>query len=257
MTAAVKFIVLDDGRLALCRTTDGFSLPAGDKVVLKDDAETFHFDGYVSVKARDAQCSEVEYHPLRECWQLLPPDDYAAAGKGAELLNWSRDERFCGRDGTLLERSGPISKRCPRCGREVFPRLNPAIVVLVTKGEEALLVHASTLRPGIYALVAGFVETGENLEQCVAREVREETALEITDIKYVGSQAWPFPYQLMIGFTARWVSGDVRYADGELTSGRFFRRDEAPSIPTHPSLSRAIIDAWLTGKTLGECQTKS
>ena len=139
---------------------------------------------------------------------------------------------------------------CARAGsfREYFPQLSPAVVVLVTKGEEALLVHAANFKRPFHALVAGFVETGETLEECVAREVREETTLEIEDIRYFGSQSWPFPHQLMLGFTARWREGEVRFADGELTSGGFFRRDALPELPTPPSLSRAIIDAWIEGK---------
>ena len=121
-------------------------------------------------------------------------------------------------------------------------------MVLVTKGEEALLVHAANFKRPFHALVAGFVEAGETLEECVAREVREETTLEIEDIRYFGSQSWPFPHQLMLGFTARWREGEVRFADGELTSGGFFRRDALPDLPTPPSLSRAIIDAWIEGK---------
>ena len=109
-------------------------------------------------------------------------------------------------------------------------------------------MHADNFKRPFHALVAGFVETGETLEECVAREVREETTLEIEDIRYFGSQSWPFPHQLMLGFTARWREGEVRFADGELTSGGFFRRDALPELPTPPSLSRAIIDAWIEGK---------
>ena len=137
---------------------------------------------------------------------------------------------------------------CPSCGREYFPQLSPAVVVLVTKGEEALLVHAANFKRPFHALVAGFVETGETLEECVAREVREETTLEIEDIRYFGSQSWPFPHQLMLGFTARWREGEVRFADGELTSGGFFRRDALPELPPPASLGGAIIDAWIEGK---------
>ena len=121
------------------------------------------------------------------------------------------------------------------------------MVVLVIRGREALLVHAASFRRPFYALVAGFVETGETLEQCVAREVREETTLEIDDIRYRGSQSWPFPSQLMLGFTARYRSGDLAFADGELTAGAFFSRDSLPMLPTPPSLSRALIDAWTRG----------
>lgn len=185
---------------------------------------------------------------LREAYRLMEPEAYAAAVKGSELLWWDSQTRCCGVCGALMERASEISKRCPDCGREVFPQLSPAIAVLVKRGDKALLVHAANFRGPMHALVAGFVETGESLEECVVREVREETSLEIEDVRYFGSQSWPFPAQLMIAFTARWKSGEIRFADGELTSGGFFSRENPPQLPTPPSLSRRLIDAWLNGE---------
>lgn len=147
--------------------------------------------------------------------------------------------------------STEISLKCKVCGREIWPQLSPAMVVLVTRrgGEEALLVHAANCKHAdVHALVAGFVETGESLEQCVAREVREETSLEVSDIRYAGSQSWPFPGQLMVGFVAQYQSGELRLADGELTSAGWFTRDSHPPLPSQPSLSRRIIDLWLQGR---------
>ena len=141
-----------------------------------------------------------------------------------------------------------ISLKCDACGSEIWPQLSPAMVVLVTRkcGEEALLVHAANFRHSdVHALVAGFVETGESLEQCVAREVKEETSIEVSHIRYVGSQSWPFPGQMMVGFTAEYERGDIRLADGELTSAGWFTRDNHPPLPSQPSLSRRIIDLWL------------
>ena len=187
--------------------------------------ETFRFPGYMALplpegfECRGAMCME----GLREAWSILPEDDYRAAVKGAELLNWSSETRFCPSCATALRRATEISKKCPSCHREFFPEVWPAIVVLVIKEDEsgdpaketALLVHARTLsRPTVQTLVAGFVETGESLEECVAREVKEETSLDIEDIKYVGSQSWPFPHQLMLGFTARYRGGTIEFADG-------------------------------------------
>ncbi len=165
---------------------------------------------------------------------------------GASALE--RVGAFCGRDGSRLERAGVISKRCPECGSEYFPRLNPAIVVLVKRGDEALLVHARNFRGDMMALVAGFVETGETLEECVVREIKEETTLDVRNVRYIGSQSWPFPHQLMIGFTADYAGGEIDFADGELSDGRFFSRDRVPELPTMPSLSRRIIDLWIEGK---------
>lgn len=244
-----KMILTGKGRLVLKEENGNEFYPGEDDVVLKGDAETFSFGGYVAASVDDAvsyaDCREVG---LREAYMMLPEEEYAAAVKGAELVNWSGNERFCGKCGARLRRDTEISKKCPECGSEYFPRLNPAIVVLVKKGEEALLVHARNFRrPDMMALVAGFVETGETLEECVAREIKEETDLEVTDIRYVGSQSWPFPHQLMLGFTARYAGGNLRYADGELSAGAFFTRDNVPEIPTPPSLSRKIIDSWLCG----------
>lgn len=130
----------------------------------------------------------------------------------------------------------------------VFPQTKPCHSSACEEGDDALLVHARSLIRPVMALVAGFVETGESLEECVAREVMEETSLEIGNIRYYGSQALPYPYQLMIGFTAEYKSGELSFADGELTEGGFFSRENPPSIPTMPSLSRKIIDAWLNGE---------
>lgn len=149
-----------------------------------------------------------------------------------------------------MEKASDISLKCRDCRHEIWPQLSPAIVVLVTRdeGREALLVHAANFRrKEMYALVAGFVETGETLEECVAREIMEETTLEVADIRYAGSQSWPFPGQLMIGFTAKYAKGELCAADGELTSLGWFTRHNLPELPTPPSLSRRIIDRWIAG----------
>ena len=175
----------------------------------------------------------------------MTPAQWHDAVREAELEHFRSTHRYCGRCGAPTEQASGISVRCTGCGEEVFPRLNPAIVVLVTRGEEALLVHARNFSRPMYALVAGFVETAESLEECVVREVMEETSLRIRDIRYFGSQSWPFPSQLMIAFTAEYDSGELDFADGELTSGGWFRRENPPLLPTPPSLSRQLIDAWI------------
>lgn len=245
-----KIIIAGGRRLMLFVGEDGFRLPVEGEVGIPPEAETFVFGDYVALSLPDMEKvpEGCIWKGLRESWGVIQDEDYNAASKASELLNWNASERYCCNDGRPLERFSEISKRCPKCGREYFPRLNPAVVVLVTRGEEALLVHSRTLKGDVHALVAGFVETGESLEECVAREIREETTLEVGDIRYIGSQAWPYPYQLMMGFTARYRNGEVEFADGELTSGGFFTRDSIPAIPSMPSLSRRIIDMWLSGE---------
>ena len=246
-----RLILASRGELLLAKTSDGYRLPFENEVEIAANAEIFQFGDYLASsleEGMDAKSYHIERKGLRESWTAISEEEYCAASKAMELINWNSEEKYCCKDGEKLHRHSEISKICPKCGTEYFPRLNPAVVVLVKRGEKALLVHAKTLRNPVMALVAGFVETGESLEECVAREVKEETSLEIENIKYYGSQSWPFPHQLMVGFTADYKSGEIVFADGELTSGEFFTRDNAPAIPSMPSLSRMIINAWLNGE---------
>jgi NAD+ diphosphatase len=138
-----------------------------------------------------------------------------------------------------------ISKRCEHCGKEVWPQLATAIIVLVRKGNEVLLVHANNFRTDFYGLVAGFVETGETLEEAVHREVMEETGLHIKNLRYFGSQPWPYPCGLMVGFTADYDSGKIHLQRSELSKGSWFDKDHLPHIPEKLSVARKLIDAWL------------
>lgn len=210
-------------------------------------------NGSVALKGNDfaRHADDAEWVELRSAWMRLGDEKWQQAARAQELLNFRNAHRYCGYCGGRMASASDISLKCEDCGRELWPQLSPAMVVLVTRnhGEEALLVHAANFKHAdVHALVAGFVETGETLEQCVAREVREETSIEVTDIRYVGSQSWPFPGQMMVGFVAEYESGDIRLSDGELTSAGWFTRDSHPPLPSQPSLSRRIIDLWLNHK---------
>lgn len=182
---------------------------------------------------------------LRESFHLLPAEDYRWAGKASELLYFDRQHQYCGLCGAPMEWASIISKRCTQCGQEIWPKLNTAIIVLVHRGDEALLVKAKNFRRDYYGLVAGFVETGESLEECVCREVFEETGLRIANVRYFGSQPWPYPMGLMVGFHADYVEGDISMLDGELRDAAFFSRDNIPAIPGKMSMARMLIDDWL------------
>lgn len=204
----------------------------------------------VALRGSDFAQSEAdaEWLGLREAWGRLGDAKWQMAARAQELANFHIAHRFCGYCGAHMSSASDISLKCENCGREIWPQLSPAMVVLVTRndGREALLVHAANFKhPDVHALVAGFVETGESLEQCVAREVKEETSIVVKDIRYVGSQSWPFPGQMMVGFVAEYESGELRLSDGELTSAGWFSRENHPPIPSQPSLSRRIIDLWL------------
>lgn len=210
-------------------------------------------DGKVALKGNDFALTEndAEWVELRAAWEKLGDRKWYKAARAQELENFRRFNRFCGVCGNHMVKSSEISLKCTSCGREIWPALSPAMVVLVTRnsGKEALLVHAANFRNReVHALVAGFVETGESLEECVAREIKEETAIEVRNIRYVGSQSWPFPGQMMVGFIAEYESGELRLCDGELTSAGWFTRENHPPLPTLPSLSRRIIDLWIENK---------
>lgn len=211
----------------------------------------------VADAASDVATAGLVPHTLRSTWGLLSDADYQRAGKAWELLYWSEQTCWCSACGAPMVWHSAISRCCRGCGREVWPQLGVAIIVLVHRGEEALLVRARTFQRDFYGLVAGFVETGESLEECVAREVMEETSLTIGNIRYFGSQPWPYPLGLMVGFHADWVDGDIRFADGELTAGGFFGRDNlprrddgSPAIPGTESMARRLIDDWLAQEGL-------
>jgi NAD+ diphosphatase len=186
---------------------------------------------------------------LRASYDELPEEEYLMAGKAFQILNWDRNSRYCPACGVPTVQVSPIAKKCPECRQEYYPRISPAIIVRITRGDEILLVHARNFRGDYYGLVAGFLEVGETLEDCVRREVMEETGITITNLKYFASQPWPYPSGIMLGFTADYVSGEVHLQREELSKGRFFDRHHLPEIPKRLSLARVLIDDWL-----GECE---
>ena len=182
---------------------------------------------------------------LRASFDMIPHTMYLMAGKAQEIIFWDKNNRYCPVCGMPMKFHTAISKRCTGCGKEIWPTVSTAIIVLVQKGEEILLVHARNFRGDYYGLVAGFVETGETLEECVQREVFEETGLRVQNIRYFGSQPWPYPCGLMVGFTADYASGEIKLQASELSAGKFFTKENLPDIPGKMSMARMLIDSWL------------
>jgi NAD+ diphosphatase len=166
------------------------------------------------------------------------------------IAQWRRESVFCGSCGSRNEDArGELARQCPVCGRLEFPRISPAVIVIILNDAgEALLAHNKKFAPGVYSLIAGFNEAGETLEATVAREIREEVDLEVRDIRYIASQPWPFPNSLMLGFAARRSGGEIKPDGIEIEDARWFSRDTLPKIPGHGSVSRYLIDRWLEGR---------
>lgn len=183
--------------------------------------------------------------PLRQSYYKLPRELYLKAGKCQELLYWDQNTKFCGVCGAPMRMDTDISKKCTECGKEIWPQLATAVIVLIHRGDEVLLVRAKNFRTDFYGLVAGFVETGETLEEAVAREALEETGVKITNIRYFASQPWPYPCGLMVGFNADYVSGELHLQQSEIARAGWFRHDNLPTIPEKLSIARMLIDDWL------------
>jgi len=182
---------------------------------------------------------------LREAFGLLGEVEWNVAGRAVQLLEWDRTHQHCGACGTTTEAlSNERARRCPECGLTAFPRLSPAVIVAIERGDEILLARGPSFAPGRYALVAGFVEAGESLEDAVAREIREEVGVEVDRITYVASQPWPFPHSLMVGFFARHVGGEIRIDAREIEDAKWFRVDALPGIPQRLSIARRLIDRY-------------
>ena len=186
--------------------------------------------------------------PLRQSFYKLPRELYLKAGKCQELLYWDQNTKYCGICGAPMCMDTDISKKCTECGKEVWPQLATAVIVLIHRGNEVLLVRARNFRTDFYGLVAGFVETGETLEEAVAREAMEETGISITNIRYFASQPWPYPCGLMVGFNADYVSGEIHLQQSEIAKGGWFTRDNLPNIPEKLSIARMLLDNWLMEK---------
>jgi NAD+ diphosphatase len=238
---------------------------ADDRVALADYAELAKLGvdfeaGHYLGRLDDLDCyavdldSPVEEPPglalegLRALYGRLADDLYGIAGRAVQILLWDKTHRFCGRCGApTVNAPGERAKLCPKCGLLSFPRLSPAVIMLIQRGEdEFLLARNRAFAEGFFSVLAGFVEPGESLEEAVAREVREEVNLEIRDIRYFGSQPWPFPHSLMIGFTAHYVSGEIRpQAEEIVEAGWYSRRGELPRLPGKLSIARRLIDWFL------------
>ena len=186
---------------------------------------------------------------LRKLWSLLDETLFPIAGRANQFTHHYATSAFCGRCGAPNERDGDHRSRavkCPRCALSVWPRISPAIITLVRRGDEALLANSGRFPVPFFSTLAGFSEPGESLEETLVREVHEEVGVKVANVNYFGSQPWPFPNSLMIGFTAQWESGEIAVDGEEIKEARFFCADDLPMIPPRLSIARRLIDAWVT-----------
>lgn len=181
---------------------------------------------------------------LRSLFLQLPEVTLALAARAFQVVEWDRTHRFCGRCGTpTRDKEGERAKQCPACGYVAYPRVSPAMMVLVTRGRELLLARANRFPTAMYSALAGFVEPGETIEDCIHREVHEEVGIDVDDLAYFASQSWAFPHSLMIAYTARYAGGELTPDGAEIADVRWFAVDALPDLPTQVSIARRLIDA--------------
>jgi len=241
------------GQLA-CVTEHGVPRPiSGDEFRWLDiEVRSRHYLG----RFRGRACYAVEAHGrlpegfalsgLRSWLGRVEPAVFYLAGRAQQILEWHDSHRFCGRCATPMEdRAQDRAKLCPACGLVNYPRLSPSIIVLVTRGEEVLLARNANWPTGMFSTLAGFVEPGESIEQTVHREVAEEVGVKVRNLRYRGSQSWPFPNSLMLGFHAEYDSGEIVCQEGEIADARWFRYDGLPQVPPGTAISRWLIDDYL------------
>lgn len=230
---------------------------------LADESWSMHFVGIVGGEGWWAvdvphEAEDPSYGAaadLRAYFSMASEAEWLAAGRAVQIAEWARTHRFCGRCATPNQpSSGERSVTCPSCGLIAYPRVAPAMITLVTRGEpgpdqEALLARGARFPIPMYSCLAGFVEPGEDLEGSVVREVAEEVGVRCDDVRYVGSQPWPFPHSLMVGFRANFVDyldGDgFVLEDGEIVDAGWYRKDDLPMTPPTISIAGKIINAWI------------
>lgn len=189
------------------------------------------------------------YAGVRELFGRVPDEELAIAALAVQIIDFDRTTKFCGRCGAKTRQlRTERAKFCSDCNLLTYPRLSPSIIVLIEKGDQVLLARSPNFPPGLHGLIAGFVEPGENLEHAIHREVGEEVGITVKNIRYFGSEPWPFPHSFMIGFMADYAAGEITIDNKEIVSAGWFGRDNLPLIPSPLSISRALIDAWMNRK---------
>ncbi len=247
------YFVFSKGEI-LCKTEGGVLDP-----VTADDFRWFdmqitskHFLGYYlnrpcfAVAANGTATQGFALMGLRNLLGRTNQSLFYLAGRAKQIIEWHETHQFCSRCGeSVQDHAADRAKECPSCKLISYPRLSPSIIVLITKGEEMLLARNAAWPNGMYSTLAGFVEPGESIEQTVHREVFEEVGLRVSNLHYFGSQSWPFPNSLMLGFHAQYGSGEIVCQEGEIADAQWFRADNLPQIPPKTAISGWLIQEFI------------
>lgn len=252
------WFVFAGGELLVRPTADGAELPAA-SIWPFAKLPTLRRLYLGSLRGRPCHAAEVEVVPpppgmrfesLRALWTRLDEALLGVASHALQLIEWDRTHQFCGRCGTPTQRRAEERARhCAACGLTAYPRLSPVVMVRVVRDGQILLARAPRFAPGVYSVLAGFVEAGETLEQAIHREVAEEVGIQVRNLQYFASQSWPFPHSLMIAFTAEYAGGEIRVDGREILDARWFSPDTLPGLPSPMSMAWRLIQDFVAGRS--------
>jgi NAD+ diphosphatase len=230
--------------------TGGHTLPRGHPSDFDNPKDALFVGEYQGLSCYTADLDKLpeniagELMPARSLFNLMPSEIVFLAGRAIQLLDWQKNHHYCGKCGaTNILKTGEFAMFCSTCELTVYPRISPAIMVLISREDEILLARGAHFKPGVFSALAGFVEAGETLEQCAIREVREEVGIEITNLRYFKSQSWPFPNSLMVAFFADYAGGDIKPDPVEIEAAAWFSLSTLPALPDPVSISRQLIEA--------------
>lgn len=206
----------------------------------------FDQDCYVVELDQQPDVHDHHWQNLRHLMSLLDETHYEVSARALQILNWERDHQFCGRCGCATSsHTKEMAKHCDQCDLLFYPRLSPCVIMIVTRGDEILLAHNPLFPARYYSALAGFVEVGESIESALRREVFEEVGIKVGKLEYFGSQPWPFPGQIMIGFVAEYESGEIAVDGVEIEDANWYRFDDLPFVPPISTLSGQLIQHFV------------
>ncbi len=247
-----SWFIIHEEKLALRQREDGYSIPRfSDVKHIQDSLEGAQYFGlkdgspcfFADLPDAGVLADGFEFRGIFELLGLLEDELLLVAGCAAQLIRWARSHKYCGQCGKPTEdKTDERAKTCPDCGLSCYPRLSPAVIVAVVKDDRLLLGTSPRFRTSFWSVLAGFVEPGETLEECVVREVREEVGITVKNVRYFDSQPWPFPDSLMLGFTAEYAEGEIKTDGAEIVDAEWFAADNLPNIPPKVSIARRLID---------------
>jgi len=236
-----QYLIFHQHQLALLKTEDGFDFPVScsaskEAIIFEHQIAEQNGRSYFVVDLKEVEPQDLlEFMPLKQACLLLPADYFPLMSKAAQIVRWNIEHQFCSLCGSPTHhpvQEGLWEKHCLKCHHIFYPRIAPSIIVLIKKGDQILMARGSHFPEGVYALIAGFVEPGESLEEAVHREVMEEVGITIKNLRYHSSQSWPFPNSFMLAFTAEYAEGEIRIDAHEIESAGWYSKNNLPGRPS-------------------------